>query len=120
MTDSGIMVRWMQYRTWDAQVGCTLGGAFLKGWTMYKDAGIASRPIPPTPYLKLTTDELTQANQIKTQLDTYVNENFAVYVNGQKSFDTWQSDFISGLNGMQLSQYLAIYNGAYARYKASH
>jgi putative aldouronate transport system substrate-binding protein len=53
---------------------------------------------------------------IKTDLDTYINENRALFLTGKRSFDEWD-DYVKGFDNMQLKRFMEIYENTYKRYE---
>lgn len=52
---------------------------------------------------------------INTDINTYINENRALFVTGKRSFDEWD-DFVKGFDNMRLDRYMEIYQNALKRY----
>jgi putative aldouronate transport system substrate-binding protein len=65
----------------------------------------------------LTDVEGAEHSEIKSTLDTFVNENAALFITGQKSFDEWD-EFISTLRGIGVDRAVEIQQAALDRYFA--
>lgn len=112
MVDEGILIRWMQVRPLQPLMDSIFGEKVAEGEALYSDLNIIG---PAQPYLELSADELSEANNLKAVLNTYVAEKFASYVNGQISFDKWEEDFIKGARDMGADALVTIYQTAYDR-----
>ena len=54
---------------------------------------------------------------IKSEVDTYVNENFALFVTGARSLEEFD-DYLATLESMGLSRMLEIYQAAFDTFNA--
>lgn len=65
----------------------------------------------------LTEEEGYEHSGIKTTVDTYVNENFTLFLTGQKSFDEWDN-FIAQIKDLNVDRMIEIQQTALDRYYA--
>ena len=70
------------------------------------------------PALRYTAEEIDRVNTLLRDINTYVDENFAAFVNGQKSFSEWES-YMAGFDSLGLDELLKIYNDSYQRFLAA-
>ncbi len=70
------------------------------------------------PALRYTEDEIAEVNTIIIDLNDYVDENFALFVNGTKDIldDAQWKSYIDGFASLRLDELLSYYNGAYQRW----
>ncbi|MGI6256348.1 MAG: extracellular solute-binding protein [Acutalibacter sp.] len=65
-----------------------------------------------------TTDEATTMSSLKTDLDTYHQEWRAYFITGERSLDDNWDEYVSGTDGVGLSEYMEIYQKGYEAYQA--
>lgn len=65
-----------------------------------------------------TLDEADEMDYIWTDIQSYLNENIALFITGQRSLDEWD-DYVADIEAMNIKGYMDIYNTLYERYKAS-
>lgn len=73
------------------------------------------------PSLRYTEEEIAEVNTILVDLNAYVDEWFALFVNGTRDVAddaTWQ-EYLNGFNGLRLDELMGYYNAAYARWTAA-
>jgi putative aldouronate transport system substrate-binding protein len=72
----------------------------------------------PTSYLTLTADESSTIKTIVSDVETYVSENLAKFVIGDKDIndDAVWAEYTSTLESMGIDQIVAVYQAAYDRY----
>lgn len=73
------------------------------------------------PSLRYTEEEIAEVNTILVDLNAYVDEWFALFVNGTRDVAddaTWQ-EYLNGFNGRRLDELMGYYNAAYARWTAA-
>jgi len=63
----------------------------------------------------LTVEEGAEHSNLKSTIDTYVNENFTLFLTGQKSFDEWDN-FIAQIKSMNVDRMIEIQQTALNRY----
>lgn len=64
---------------------------------------------------RLDTDESEIVTKLATDIGTYIAENYPLFLNGEKSFDEWDS-YIEGLYNLKVQTVLDNYQTAYDRY----
>ena len=72
------------------------------------------------PALRYSEDEITEVNTISTDLNAYVDENFANFVNGVIDVEddgAWQS-YLDGFGALRLDELLSYHQAAYERWLA--
>jgi len=70
------------------------------------------------PALRYSEEEIEQVNMILVDLNAYVDENFANFVNGALDIEddkAWQT-YLDGLNGLRLEELLSYHQAAYDRW----
>ena len=69
---------------------------------------------PPTVFIEV--DEAKEVNLIQPQIKDYIESNMAQFITGAKKLtdDEWNK-YVKGLDGLNLSRYLEIYQQAYNR-----
>lgn len=70
------------------------------------------------PSLRFTAEEISRVNSLLRDINSYVDENAAAFINGQKDIGEWDS-YKAGYDSLGLEELLKIYNDAYARFTAS-
>ncbi|MBR4441884.1 MAG: extracellular solute-binding protein [Clostridia bacterium] len=70
------------------------------------------------PALRYTEDEITEVNTILVDLNAYVDEWFALFINGTKdvSSDADWEEYKAGFGGLRLEELMGYYEKAYARF----
>lgn len=71
------------------------------------------------PALRYTEEEISEVNTIIVDLNDYVDENFALFVNGTKDIEddaVWQG-YLKGFDGLRLEELMGYYRSAYARWQ---
>ncbi len=63
----------------------------------------------------LTSDEQRDANRIRSDLDTYVEQMEARFITGQESLSNWDT-YVETIEGMNVERLLDVYSDAYERY----
>ncbi|MGI5899505.1 MAG: hypothetical protein ACOX8S_06220 [Christensenellales bacterium] len=83
---------------------------------MYEDGGLIRDN--KLQLIRLTEEEQSRATQLKTDLETYTQENIVQFIMGIKSMDQWDA-FVADYSriGEGLDTFLQIYNDAYTRAK---
>lgn len=69
------------------------------------------------PAVKFTADEYDVVNGVGTSLQTYLDEQVVLFVEGDRSFDEWE-DFQNEIRAMGLEEVQAVYDAALARWNA--
>lgn len=102
----------------------------LRGATGYSDLQLSafdtwmnanldySRILPSDELLNM--DEKTEYANIYSDIETYIDEAVSKYIIGQNSFDTYDTDFISMLESMDIQRCIELYQQAYDRYMETH
>ena len=67
------------------------------------------------PAIKLTAEESTEIQTIAVELEKYAEEMRVAFISGTKDIDAEWDDYIKGLEKLQLSKYIEVYNNAYTR-----
>ena len=67
------------------------------------------------PAIKLTAEESTEIQTISVELEKYAEEMRVAFISGTKDIDAEWDDYIKGLEKLQLSKYIEVYNNAYTR-----
>ncbi len=71
------------------------------------------------PSLRYTEAEIAEVNAICVDLNAYVDEHFALFVNGTLDIEddaAWQT-YLDGFNGLRLDELMGYHNDAYTRWK---
>ena len=71
------------------------------------------------PALRYSEEEITEVNTILVDLNNYVDEWFALFVNGTRDIAddaTWQ-EYLKGFNGLRLEELMGYYEAAYERWQ---
>lgn len=72
------------------------------------------------PALRYTEEEISEVNTILVDLNAYVDEHFALFVNGTRDVSddaVWQA-YIAGFGGLRLDELMGYYTAAYERWQA--
>ncbi len=72
--------------------------------------------LDPTLYLKLTSEESEKLADLNTSISTFVQENLAKFILGQRPISEWES-FRTELLTFPINELLSVYEEAYASYK---
>lgn len=67
--------------------------------------------------ISFETDETEEMNQLYTDIQTYFQENYVMFLTGDKAMSEWDA-FQEGLNSFGFERYAEIYQGAYDRFMA--
>jgi putative aldouronate transport system substrate-binding protein len=67
--------------------------------------------LPPDPVLTFTEDQSDDLKDYKTPIDTYIQENIASFILGQKTMDQWDA-FLEGFNAMNPGRVIDIFNAS--------
>jgi putative aldouronate transport system substrate-binding protein len=70
------------------------------------------------PSLRFSDAELAEVQILQRDIDTYVDENRDKFINGQQPFSQWNT-FQAGLQQMNISRLVTLYNNAYQRFLAA-
>ncbi len=73
------------------------------------------------PSFRYTEEEITEVNTILVDLNAYVDEWFALFVNGTRDINddaTW-TEYLGGFDGLRLDELMGYYNTAYERWTAA-
>jgi len=70
------------------------------------------------PALMWNEEDVDDMATISTDIETYLNENRALFITGQKSFDEWDN-YVKGFEALRIDRYLEIYQNALTRYGLS-
>lgn len=68
--------------------------------------------VPP---LSVAAESATRYSTIRSEVDTYVSENFVLFVSGEKSLDEFDS-YLETLKGMGIEDMISIYQAAFDVY----
>lgn len=68
------------------------------------------------PMINLTTEEIEVYNRGINDIETFAQENIPAFINGDKSFDEWDS-YVDTLIGMGLEEKISLYQAAFDRMK---
>lgn len=92
------------------------GIAIMKAWTEDQTAlaAMGNNAIYPSG-VSLTSEELTEASNVLSDIATYVSEAVPGFIMGTKSLDEWDS-YCADLEAMDLAAAVEIYQAAYDRY----
>lgn len=71
----------------------------------------------PSKFMTQTTDEAREISQLRTQIDTYGDENVFAFITGERSLDEFDS-FVEELKGLGTDRLCELYQAAYDRYLA--
>lgn len=69
-------------------------------------------------YMKYTPDEQERLKMLLNDVETYVTQMEAKFVNGQESFDNWDK-YVNTLREIGIDELISIKQAAYERYKVS-
>lgn len=92
------------------------GDGVIENYRFYAEAkakGFDAAYLIPTT-VKLTDEESADMRSFSNDLVTYIQENYLLFLDGSKPLSEWDS-YVGGLDGVGLSRYLEIYQGAYDR-----
>ncbi len=70
--------------------------------------------LPQQPILAFNEEELAIKNSVGTTIQTYVDEQMAKFILGERSFDTWD-DYVKEVENLGLDQLKQIHEQSYAR-----
>ena len=70
--------------------------------------------LPQQPILAFNEEELAIKNSVGTTIQTYVDEQMAKFILGERSFDTWD-DYVKEVENLGLNQLKQIHEQSYAR-----
>lgn len=101
-----------------AQQSVVATDVLVADWHAENNAWQRQFVIEPWPFVYSTTEEAEVINTYMTDIQTYVDENAAAFINGSKSMDTFDS-YISGFEELKLSDVLAVKQAQYQRYLAA-
>ena len=92
------------------------GVAIMQAWTDDQSALIAqgNNAVYPSG-VSLTSEELTEASNILSDIATYVSEAIPGFIMGTKSMEEWDS-YCADIEGMDIAGAVEIYQAAYDRY----
>lgn len=65
-----------------------------------------------------TLEEAEELDYIWTDMQAYLMESVAGFINGSRSLDTWD-EYVATLEGMDLARYMELYTQQYQRYAAA-
>lgn len=65
------------------------------------------------PAFYMTEEQSSRLSQISTPLTDYVKSSFVEFITGKKSLDTDWDAYVSGLENLNYSEYIQIYQDAY-------
>lgn len=68
------------------------------------------------PMLRFTAEEIATVNEICLDLNTYVEENMANFIFGQRPLSDWDA-YVKEFGSRRVDELLKIFNDAYARYQ---
>lgn len=86
---------------------------------VWSNANLGDSYVMPSYGVELTSDENSEYSAIYADIDTYVSESLWKFVTGELSLDTYFSEFVPNIEGMNIARCVEIYQDAYDRY-ASH
>ena len=55
-------------------------------------------------------------NNLMSDIETFLDEMTVKYITGEYSFDSYDTDFVEALKGMNIDQCIEIYQDAYDEY----
>ena len=91
----------------------------LSAFDDWMDANLDySRALPSTEMLNM--DEKAEYASIYSDVETFLKEAIAKYIIGDYSFDTYDTDFVGKLEGMDIERCVELYQQAYDRYMENH
>ncbi|NLV50763.1 MAG: hypothetical protein GXY20_08750 [Clostridiales bacterium] len=67
---------------------------------------------------RLTVEQSAEINSYLSDVSTYMNENYAQFVDGSKNIETDWDNYINGLNSIGLPEIKAVYQEAYDAFMA--
>lgn len=62
--------------------------------------------------------ENAEYNNVKSDIDTFLDEMTVKYITGEYSFDNYETDFVEALKGMNADRLVELYQDAYDNYAA--
>lgn len=77
-----------------------------------------SRALPSTEMLNM--EEKAEYASIYSDVETFLKEAIAKYIIGDYSFDSYDTDFVGKLKGMNVERCVELYQQAYDRYMENH
>jgi len=96
------------------------GDAVIENYAFYaaakKEGFDGSFLIPAS--VKLTDEESAEMRSFSNDLVTYIQENYLLFFDGSRPMTEWD-EYVGGLDGVGLQNYLDIYQGAYDRAMAA-
>ena len=88
----------------------------LDSWDQWQDANLDySHVIPNKVVLEA---ENAEYNNVKSDIDTFLDEMTVKYITGEYSFDNYETDFVEALKGMNADRLVELYQDAYDNYAA--
>jgi putative aldouronate transport system substrate-binding protein len=75
--------------------------------------GLEPKDRTPIPYLYFDTDQMLELSEIRTNVNSYVAENIAAFVVGQRSLENDWDNYTKEFDNMGLQTYLGIIQKAY-------
>jgi putative aldouronate transport system substrate-binding protein len=86
----------------------------LDSWSEWTDANLDySHVIPNKAILKAEDSEYSS---IMSDIETFMDEMTVKYITGEYSFDTYDTDFVEALEGMNIERCIELYQDAYDEY----
>ena len=91
----------------------------LSAFDDWMDANLDySRALPSNEMLNM--DEKAEYASIYSDVETFLKEAIAKYIIGDYSFDSYDTDFVGKLEGMNIERCVELYQQAYDRYMENH
>lgn len=87
----------------------------LSSWDDWTDANLDYSHKLPTK-AELNMEEKSEYFNIYADIETFMNENIVRYITGDASFDTYETDFVKQIKGMNIQTCIDLYQIAYNRY----
>ena len=86
----------------------------LDSWDQWQDANLDYSHVVPN---KVVLEaENAEYNNVKSDIDTFLDEMTVKYITGEYSFDNYETDFVEALKGMNADRLVELYQDAYDNY----
>lgn len=88
----------------------------LDSWDQWRDADLDYSHVIPNKVVLEAED--AEYNSVKSDIETFLDEMTVKYITGEVSFDSYDTDFVEALKGMNAERMVELYQTAYDNYAA--
>ena len=88
----------------------------LDSWDQWRDADLDYSHVIPNKVVLEAED--AEYNSVKSDIETFLDEMTVKYITGKVSFDSYDTDFVEALKGMNAERMVELYQTAYDNYAA--